>query len=366
MHAAFFLLLAASASRYVARHGTGEADGPLVLGLTLGLAALYAVGVAAWEPLRHAGRAGRIVWLVAVIAAWVVLVLIAPAYAWCAIPLGFVCLEVLPVAAIPAAAGVLVAAVIAGQVRIADPVEPSLFLGPLAFAAMTVAVVLELRRRGAAEAEARHRAGAAAERERLSREIHDTLAQNLTSVQLLLTAADRAWPLPGDEGPARTHVRMAEATVGDGLAEARRFVRALAPPRDLESGSLPDALRRLAARVSAEAGLDARVQVDGEPRPLPSAVEGALLRTAQGALANVRDHAAARTAVLTLGYHPDRVTLDVRDDGVGFDGPPSAAAGPGRGHGLPGLRARLAEVDGELIVESASGEGTAVAAVVPL
>ncbi|MEV6940267.1 ATP-binding protein, partial [Streptomyces sp. NPDC051132] len=96
--------------------------------------------------------------------------------------------------------------------------------------------------------------------------------------------------------------------------------------------------------------------------------QSALLRIAQGALANVREHAAATTATLTLTCLDDQIVLDVTDDGRGFDPrtPAASAAGAGeRGHGLPAIRARLRQLGGTLTVESAPGEGTALSAAIP-
>jgi signal transduction histidine kinase len=106
--------------------------------------------------------------------------------------------------------------------------------------------------------------------------------------------------------------------------------------------------------------------VEGVPLPLPDRGEAALLRIAQGALANVRQHAGATRAAVTLSYLDDQVVLDVADDGRGFD--PAALPAPGRegGHGLPAMRARVAQLGGTLTVESAPGEGTVLTASIPL
>lgn len=120
------------------------------------------------------------------------------------------------------------------------------------------------------------------------------------------------------------------------------------------------------------AGVDgARFRLEGEPRPVPGRVEGAVLRAAQGALANVRRHARASAVVVTLTYQPYVLALDVWDDGVGFD--PAAAAGHGHGHGSPGgdglrlLRRRIGYLGGTATVESSpGGGGTVVSVCVPV
>ncbi|MGW5370361.1 sensor histidine kinase, partial [Streptomyces sp. NPDC004011] len=201
------------------------------------------------------------------------------------------------------------------------------------------------------------REGTLAERQRLSMEIHDTLAQGLSSQQMLLQAADRVWD--SDPGAARRHVRTAESVAEHNLAEARRFVHDLAPAELAGGSGIEEALRRLAARE------DAGFRVDGVPVPLPERVESALLRIAQGALANVREHAAAASAALTLTYLGDQVALDIADDGRGFEPGRVRSAGV-RGHGLPAMRARVRHLGGTLTVESAPGEGTVLSAAVPL
>ncbi|MFF4289931.1 sensor histidine kinase [Streptomyces sp. NPDC001633] len=108
--------------------------------------------------------------------------------------------------------------------------------------------------------------------------------------------------------------------------------------------------------------LSVRFHQDGTPVPLPDRVQSALLRIAQGALANVREHAAARTVTLTLSYLDDQVVLDIADDGRGF----TTAAAQGRGHGLPAMHARMRQLGGTLTIESAPGEGTVLSAAVPL
>jgi signal transduction histidine kinase len=108
-------------------------------------------------------------------------------------------------------------------------------------------------------------------------------------------------------------------------------------------------------------------RLDGEPGPLPERVAAALLRIAQGALAHVREHAAATRAALTLTWLDDQVSLDVADNGRGFEGAGTPGAeGSTRGHGLPAMRIRARQAGGALTVESTPGEGTVVSAAVPL
>ncbi|WP_268255469.1 sensor histidine kinase, partial [Streptomyces litmocidini] len=138
----------------------------------------------------------------------------------------------------------------------------------------------------------------------------------------------------------------------------------LAPADLAGGGGLEEALRALAERESSEA-LQVRFHQDGTPSTaVPGRVQAALLRIAQGALANVREHADADTAALTLSHLDDQVVLDVADDGRGFD--PAGKPGGVRGHGLPAMRARARQLGGELMVESSPGGGTVLTAVIPL
>jgi signal transduction histidine kinase len=202
------------------------------------------------------------------------------------------------------------------------------------------------------------------ERERPAREIHDTLAQGLSSINLLLQAADQEWDSRPEK--AREHARTAAATARDGLEEVRRVVRDLAPA-ELDgagpTGALPSALRRVAAQAGP--GLVVEVRVDGSPLALPVDVAAGLERSARGALANVREHARADRVVVTLTYHPDEVVLDIHDDGRGFD-PRQVRPSGTRGRGLAGMRDRASSLGGVAHVESAPGEGTTVSVHLPL
>ncbi|ONI90764.1 hypothetical protein ALI22I_11275 [Saccharothrix sp. ALI-22-I] len=192
-------------------------------------------------------------------------------------------------------------------------------------------------------------AGVLDERQRLAREIHDTLAQGFTGIITQLQA---------DENPPR-HVETALRLARENLAEARRSVHALSPPA-LEGANLPDALAEVAAGWMDQTGVPASVHTTGAARALHPEVEVTLLRAAQEALTNVAKHAGASRVGLTLSYMEDVVTLDVRDDGAGFD--PTVRTD---GFGLVGMRQRVSRLAGALVVESEPGGGTAVSASVP-
>ncbi|MYV66165.1 sensor histidine kinase, partial [Streptomyces sp. SID2131] len=159
----------------------------------------------------------------------------------------------------------------------------------------------------------------------------------------------------------------------DNLTEARRFVRALTPS-DLEHGSLAAALERLCEPGAGPYGADAggpgagprvRFSVSGTPVELPTPYEVALLRIAQSALANTVRHASASRAEITLSFMDASVTLDVVDDGQGFE-PGSVRPSSEGGFGLPAMRSRAESLGGTFTVESAPGQGTAVAVSLPL
>jgi signal transduction histidine kinase len=204
-------------------------------------------------------------------------------------------------------------------------------------------------------------AGILDERARMAREIHDTIAQGLTGIITQLEAANQAHDRPADR---RRHLENAERLARESLGEARRSVEA-SMPAALESATLPDALVDVAREWSELNGIPAEVTVTGNVIALHPEIEVALLRIAQEALANVARHAGASRVRLTLSFIGDVVTLDVRDDGVGFGPNTTDASAASTGFGLSGMRQRVARVAGSLAIESAPGRGTALSARVP-
>lgn len=198
-------------------------------------------------------------------------------------------------------------------------------------------------------------AGALEERERLAREIHDTIAQGLSSIQMFLYAAERADP----DRPGGEHIALARQVAADNLAEARRFIRELSPAA-LEKRDLGSALRRLANSEWAVDGRTVTVDEVGDA-PMSMDAQTALLRIAQGAMANVSRHSHAAHAAIRLRHEGDSISLEVVDDGVGFtvDAPRS-----GLGHqdsfGLTAIRERVEQLGGTTDVRSALGAGTTV------
>ncbi|MEV6349425.1 sensor histidine kinase [Actinoplanes sp. NPDC051851] len=201
-------------------------------------------------------------------------------------------------------------------------------------------------------------AGILDERQRMAGEIHDVLAQGLTGIVTQLEAAE-AHP-----GERERHLAAAKRLARESLTEARRSVQALRP-QPLDAARLPEALDEVVRGWAGLHGVRADLITTGEARPLLPEIETTLLRTAQEALANVARHANAARVGLTLSYMEDMVTLDVRDDGDGFEPDRPRELTETGGFGLAGMRERLARIAGTLAVESEPGGGTAISACVP-
>ncbi|PFG34635.1 sensor histidine kinase [Sanguibacter antarcticus] len=314
-------------------------------------------------------------WLLALTLGWIAMVWLEPEPAYLVFPLFFVYIHLLPrragtITVFATTAVAIVALGLHGGWSVAGAVGPfigacvALLLGrgyqALAREAREheelVAQLVETQGRLAAT---ERESGVLAERARLAREIHDTVAQGLASIQLLLHAAERADPERGLE-----HVRLARETAATNLAETRRFIRELAPP-SLDEREIGGVLRRLARSQWHAEGLDVDVHVpDG--LDLPMHVQTALLRIVQGAVANVVKHAGTRSVAVTITRDAGSVTLTVADDGIGFDVAETRArddAGRSDSFGLRATRERVEQLDGTLLVESAPGHGTTLTVV---
>jgi signal transduction histidine kinase len=421
VHIAFIALAATSALRYLSNHADSPTV-PWVWALSLTMLAAYAlvlvlvrrsgdaadgapggaagsapgsvaggtagdlvVGVRAARALR-ASRAlralrasrgsvasrARVLAAGVLLTSWGVLVTIAPSFAWSAFPLFFVCRTTFRGRVAHVLVGGVAVLTAAGLFSLSGGTDWAAILGPpcVAYlltlvydgierdAATRVALQEEVSEAHARLATSQREAGVLAERQRLAREIHDTVTQSLTSSLLLLEAADQTWDRPG--GGARRDVRIATGSVRANLAETRNLVHDLTAPR-LDPLGFHDSL------VSAARGQvpGATLRVEGEARALPADVAHALLRITQSAAANVRRHAGAAVLGLTLTYLPETVALDVVDDGAGFLvdalGEPSRSGG----YGLRAMRQRVDQLGGDLSIESAPGDGTAVAVLLP-
>jgi signal transduction histidine kinase len=221
---------------------------------------------------------------------------------------------------------------------------------------------LEQTRHDLALAE-RH-AGMLEERERLAGDIHDTVAQGLSSIVMLLEAAQASLGSSA-AGPA-SHIEQALQAARDNLREVRRLVWALRP-ESLEKGTLGEAVQRLAEAASSDGVLDVGAIVDGSVRRLPTEIEVTVLRAAQELLSNVRRHAAATRATVALTYEDDGVLLEARDDGQGLeaevlDRRPDHVGGLG----LVMMRERVEALGGSMLIDGRSGAGTTVAIRLPL
>lgn len=201
-------------------------------------------------------------------------------------------------------------------------------------------------------------AGVQDERQRIARDLHDTLAQGLAGILAQLQAAEQTLDQPS---PALRHVRTAKDLARESLIEARHTIHAVRP-QALAEARLPEAINDMTTRWSQVNGIEATLTTTGAPRPMHTDIESALLRMAQEALTNVAKHARAGRVHLTLSYMEGLVTLDARDDGVGFTIGTAHAEG---GFGLAGMRQRIQRLSGRLDIESEPGGGTTICASVP-
>jgi two-component system NarL family sensor kinase len=199
----------------------------------------------------------------------------------------------------------------------------------------------------------------AEERTRIAREIHDTLAQGLTAIALNIEGAMKR--LDSNPDQARERLERALAMARENLEEARRSVLDLRTAARLEGKPLAEALTGLARSFNSDTGIPVEVHASNVER-LPLRVESELFRITQEALTNVRKHAGAKHADITLRRRGSTITLAVRDDGRGF----SRSRRRSNGHGLLGMRERAKLLGGRLRVSSAPAQGTRVVATVPL
>ncbi len=350
----------------------GGPTAPLAGVLAGAFAVVYLLGAVVARTAGSRRVLAGALWVVGLSVVWVGLLVLVPEAAYLVFPLFFLYLHVLPRVVGPAAvvAATLVAVVALG---LHGGFTVGGVVGPLVGAGVALLIGLGYRAlaREAAEREAlvaellatrdrlaatEREQGVLAERARLAREIHDTVAQGLSSIQMLLHAAERA---DGDR-PGTEHIRLARETAADGLADTRRFIRELAPPT-LDQG-LGAALRRLAEQQWTRDGLTVGVTVPDVA--LPMDVETALLRLAQGAVANAVQHARAAHVDVVVAVDGREARLTVVDDGVGFDpvitGDRAAATDS---FGLRAMAERVEQFGGRLTVDSAPGRGTTITAV---
>ncbi|MFI6173073.1 sensor histidine kinase [Nocardia sp. NPDC051052] len=340
-----------------------------VVALTAGFLATYFAG-----HVLSGRRGGIAIWLTALTVWWLCLVVLAPDAGYLAFGLFFLYLHLLPrpwsLLAVAAATAI---AVLGFGAHRGWSVAGA--IGPIFGAAVAVGIGLgyqalfresaerqrlidELISTRAILADKERTAGKLSERERLAQEIHDTVAQGLSSIQLLLHAVEQSAP----DHPAMQRIQLARETAAENLAETRRLIAELAPAA-LDGQSLAQALERICLRANAP-GLATQLVVEGTPERLPMPIEAALVRIAQGAVSNVVRHAKADRMRLTLTYAGAEVLLDVVDDGVGIE-PDVLAHAPSGSFGLAAMRSRVEQQGGTMAVESEPGH-TAVTVSFPL
>lgn len=338
--------------------------------LAAGFGGIYVLGarIARLDPARRSPAAMS--WLAALTVVWVALLVIVPGAAYLAFPLFFLFLHVLPRILGPTAV-VLTTMVAIVAIGAHGTFTIGGVVGPVVGAGVALLIGLGYRAlaREAAEREAlvveliatrdqlaatEHEQGVLSERARLAREIHDTVAQGLSSIQMLLHAAERADP----ERPGVEHLRLARQTAADGLAETRRFIRELNPP-SLDQG-LGTALARLAETQQSSRGPVIHVEAPACVN-VPMHVQTALFRIAQGALANVVQHARASQVAIVLREEEQHVELTVIDDGIGFE-PDTirARSGSPDSFGLRAIEERVDQLGGRLELVTRPGRGTAL------
>lgn len=203
------------------------------------------------------------------------------------------------------------------------------------------------------------RAAVQDERQRVARELHDTIEQELAGLSAQLrNARQRLARTPDEAGMA---IELAERMLRHCREEARTSIRDLRSVA-LQQGGLRGALEEVLTPMASEAGARFAIEVQGVPRSLAGPVEVHLLRIAQQAVANAVQHAAPHEIRLRLEYAADAVTIEIHDDGCGFD---SAAPAP-RGHfGILGIRERANKIHAALTIDSEPGSGTTIRVVVP-
>jgi signal transduction histidine kinase/ligand-binding sensor domain-containing protein len=222
----------------------------------------------------------------------------------------------------------------------------------LAALAGTVLLLLRLRLRRA-ESEFRAVLG---ERNRIAREIHDTLAQGYVGISVQLEVLAELLRMKKTKAAAK-QLDSTRQHVREGLAEARQSIWALRP-QDSGETTLPVKLRQMVESEGGH-GLEARFSIFGAYRALPAKTEREILRVAQEAIHNVKKHAGAKNLFVQLEYGPDEIAVEVGDDGRGFASGEEPESPLGH-YGLTGMRERAAAIGGSLEVTSEPGSGTTV------
>jgi signal transduction histidine kinase len=216
-----------------------------------------------------------------------------------------------------------------------------------------------LRRKRKQESQRKAFDAVLAERGRFAREIHDSLAQGLTSISMQLECV--RGQITESPSQAAVHLETARHLVRESMREARRTIWNLRPLA-LGEADLATALQKYAADLTRDTGISCQQQIEGTPRPLPQEHENALLRIGQESLTNAVRHAGPKHILVRLRFGDGWVTLVIKDDGRGFD----VADRAGKGYGLTGMRERVDALGGSLSIDSGTGEGTEVSVTLPI
>ncbi len=380
LHSGFAVLLLVAVARLL---GTGLRGADwLTLGLALVLAAVYVLGTVlekrhSTDPSRFDPRPYSHLWLGAVCLLWLLLIWASADFVWLAFPLFFLQLHVLPLRlALPAIALSTVLVIVAlwfhNTGADGGALQLPMVLGPAFGAAFAVVTGLayralyleaesqrlaaeELRRTRAELARSQHDAGTLAERARLAREIHDTLAQGFSSIVLMGRSAEKALD-DGDTATARDRLRTVQETARANLAEARNFVRGLQPPALSEEPAENQRRPHRRTRWSTACAGSAKRPKPRQPPAAPGCAAASTLkgprwtfptRTAPPCCGPRRQASRTcgctprrSTAVVTLSFLGSEVAMDIYDDGAGFD--PVGGHGPRRAPRRLGLRAEIA------------------------
>lgn len=328
--------------------------------LAFAYATFYLLGVIPRGPLFN----HRLLWIVLLCTIWIGLIWDGPEPAYLAFPMFFlIVLHTSPLRSALIIALITAIAIAALSVHLGFSV--GVVTGPALGAAVAwilgtcfqllATTVKELVDARTAAIRASKSAGELAERARIAGEIHDTVAQGLSSIQMLLHAAEKRVSDP----QALAQLQLARQTTAENLAETRNIIAAL-QPQPLVGATLPVAL----ARVAANTPMGERISfaVDGMARQLPDQMEADIVRIAQTLVGNVLRHSQAQSAKMTLTYQPDQILLDVLDDGIGFDVP---AVLSGSSVGLPTAQKRAEKYGGSIIIESSPGAGTGISLCIP-
>ena len=222
--------------------------------------------------------------------------------------------------------------------------------------------VTEIKRSEAAALEQAREVAVLEERNRMAREIHDTMAQGFTGIVIQMEAAEQS--METRPGALPEHLNRARSLAREGLQEARRSVWGLMP-HALEQSTLDTALQEEVRRFDAEGRSKIAFTQSGKRRELPPDVQTVLLRICQESLTNIRRHADASQVDVTLNYYEHEVLLSVQDNGSGFDPPTVEKEKRGVSFGLTGMRQRAEQINGQLLVGSTKNQGTLVRLTIP-